>query len=118
MRNFLEKNFIIIVTVVMLLILVGNCSQNREITEIKRGITSIKDSTYSKQDYSEITLLNAELYKKFNERAGLESELRFYQSTDRRLMDVERQSKVAELIKNLDNEISELEKKLYEALDK
>lgn len=118
MKKFLEKNYIIISTVIMLLVFVGNCSQNREISAVKRTIVAIQDSTYTKQEYSQITLLNASLYKKYNEKSGLEAELRFYQATDRKLLDVERQSKVVELIKELENEISDLEKKLYEALDK
>jgi hypothetical protein len=117
MKKFLEKNLIIIITCIMLIIMVGNCAQNREITAIKQGISAIKDSTFTKQQESEITLLLTSLYSKYTEREGLESELRFYQSTDRKLMDVERQSTVVELIKKLDEEIKDLEMKLYETLD-
>ena len=117
MKQFLEKNFINIALVIMLLIMIGNCSQNREISSIKEEITTIKDSTYSKQESGKITLILTSLNKKYGEKAGLESELRFYQSTDRKLLDVERQSKVVELIKTLDGEIKDLEKNLYETLD-
>lgn len=118
MKKFLEKNFLIIVTVIMLIVMVGNCAQNREITKIKNEITSIKDSTYTKSDYNEITLLLEEHRSKVSEREGLRSELRFYQATDRRLLDVNRQSVVEQQIKELDEQIKQIERKIYETLDK
>lgn len=57
---------------------------------MRKEIESIKDSTYTK------TEMNKEL-----KIMGLEAEKRMIQATDRKLMDVQRQSQIEEEIKNL-----------------
>ena len=60
------------------------------IAAAKKEIEAIKDSTYTKQE------LNVEL-----QIMGLESEKRMIQATDRKLLDVQRQTQIEEEIKRL-----------------
>lgn len=92
MKNFIEKNFTIIVLVVALLGLMKSCGDARELSKIRKEIQSIKDSTYTKQE------LGIEL-----KVMGLESEKRMIQATDRKLLDVKRQTEIENEIKNLRN---------------
>jgi hypothetical protein len=90
MKNFIQKNFTIIVMVIALLGLFKSCGDSRELSKMRKEIQSIKDSTYTK------TELNKEL-----KIMGLESEKRMIQATDRKLLDVQRQSQIEEEIKIL-----------------
>lgn len=90
MRKFIEKNFTIIVFVITLLSFFKGCSDSREITKIKKEITTIKDSTFTKDE------LEREL-----KISGLEAEKRMIQATDRKLLDVRRQTEIEEEIKKL-----------------
>jgi hypothetical protein len=60
-----------------------SCSESKELTKIRKEITAIKDSTYTK------TELDKEL-----QIMSLETEKRFIQSTDRKILDVNRQSQI------------------------
>lgn len=90
MKNFIEKNFTIIVLVISLITFFKSCGDGRELSKMRKEIESIKDSTYTK------TEMNKEL-----KIMGLEAEKRMIQATDRKLMDVQRQSQIEEEIKNL-----------------
>jgi hypothetical protein len=90
MKNFIQKNFTIIVMVIALLGLFKSCGDSRELSKMRKEIQSIKDSTYTK------TELNKEL-----KIMGLESEKRMIQATDRKLLDVQRQTQIEEEIKLL-----------------
>lgn len=90
MKNFIEKNFVMIVLVISLLGLFKSCGDSRELTKIKKEITAIKDSTYTKDE------LDVEL-----KLSGLEAEKRMIQATDRNLLDVRRQTEIEEEIKKL-----------------
>ena len=94
MKNFLQKNFTIIVLIIAVLSLLKGCGDSRELTNIKKQIKEIKDSTYKK----------SELDKRL-ELEGLRSETRMIQSTDRKVWDLNRQSKIDSLINNLENEL-------------
>jgi hypothetical protein len=94
MKKFVENNFTVIVLGIMLLTFFKGCSDSREITKIKNEIKTIKDSTFSKKE------LNIVL-----EIEGLKSEKRMIQATDRKILDVQRQTKI-------DQEVIELEKEL------
>ena len=83
MKNFIEKNFTIIVLVIALIGFFKSCGDGRELSKMRKEIESIKDSTYTKTELSrELKIMS------------LETEKRFIQSTDRRLMDVARQSQI------------------------
>lgn len=91
MKQFVEKNFTSIVLVIMLLTFVKGCSNSRELTKIKNEIKEIKDSTYTKTQLNKV--LKAE---------GLRSEKRMIQATDRKMLDVQRQTQIDEELKALD----------------
>lgn len=90
MKNFIKDNFIVIVLVIALLGLFKSCGDSRELTKVRKEITAIKDSTYTKQE------LDVEL-----KISGLEAEKRMIQATDRKLLDVRRQTEIDEEIKKL-----------------
>ena len=90
MKKFIENNFVIIVLVIALLGLFKSCGDGRELSKMRKEITAIKDSTYTK------TELDVEL-----RISGLEAEKRMIQATDRKLLDVRRQTEIEEEIKKL-----------------
>jgi hypothetical protein len=94
MKKFIENNFVIIVLVITLLGFFKSCGDSRELTKVRKEIQFIKESTYTKEE------LNLRL-----QIEGLKTEKRMIQSTDRRILDVNRQTQI-------DNEITELELKL------
>ena len=90
MIKFIEKNFVLIVLVISLLTLMKSCGDSRELSKIKKEIKAIKDSTYTKQE------LSVQL-----QISGLEAEKRMIQATDRKMLDVQRQTEI-------DNELTKL----------
>ena len=90
MKKFIENNFVIIVLVITLLGFFKSCGDSRELTKMRQEIESIKDSTYTKQE------LDIEL-----QISGLEAEKRMIQATDRKLLDVRRQTEIEDEIKRL-----------------
>jgi hypothetical protein len=90
MKKFLEINFTLIVLVISLLSLFKSCGDSRELTKIKKEITTIKDSTFTKQELARELKIS-----------GLESEKRMIQATSRTLLDVRRQTEIEEEIKRL-----------------
>ena len=90
MKKFIQTNFTVIVLVIAVLSFFKSCSDSRELGNIKKDIKSIKDSTYTKSE------LNKEL-----KISGLEAEKRMIQATDRKLLDVRRQTEIEEEIKKL-----------------
>ena len=90
MKNFIKNNFVTIVLVISLLGLFKSCGDSRELTKVRKEIAAIKDSTYTKQE------LSVEL-----KISGLEAEKRMIQATDRKLLDVRRQTEIDEEIKKL-----------------
>ena len=92
MKKFIQNNFTTIVLVIALLGLFKSCGDGRDLAKIKNEIQAIKDSTYTKGE------LNKEL-----KISGLEAEKRMIQATDRKILDVRRQSEIEEEIKKLNN---------------
>jgi hypothetical protein len=90
MKKFIENNFVVIVLVIALLTFFKSCGDSRDLSAIKKEIKSIKDSTYTKQE------LDAQL-----KISGLEAEKRMIQATDRKLLDVRRQTEIEDEIKRL-----------------
>lgn len=93
MKKFIQNNFTVIVFVISLLAFFKGCGDSREISRIKNEIKSIKDSTFTKKE------LLREL-----KISGLESEKRMIQATDRKLLDVRRQTEIEDEIKRLNAE--------------
>jgi hypothetical protein len=92
MKKFIEKNFVVIIFVLSLLTLMKSCGDSRELVKLRKEIKEIKDSTFKKNE------LSIEL-----QISGLESEKRMIQATDRKILDVQRQSQIDEEIKKLKN---------------
>lgn len=95
MKQFVEKNFTVIVLVIALLTFFKGCSDSREITKIKNEIKEIKDSTYTKKELNVVLQIE-----------GLKSEKRMIQATDRKMLDVQRQTQIDEEISKLQKELS------------
>lgn len=91
MKKFVENNFVMIVFVIILLTFFKGCSDSREITSIKNEIRTIKDSTYTKTELAIILKIE-----------GLRSEKRMIQATDRKMLDVQRQTQIDEELKTLE----------------
>jgi hypothetical protein len=90
MKKFIQNNFTVIVLVIAVLSLFKSCGDSRELSKMRKEVESIKDSTYTKFE------LDREL-----KIMGLESEKRMIQATDRKLLDVQRQTQIDVEIKNL-----------------
>ena len=91
MKNFIKDNFTIIIFAITLLGLLKSCGDGRELSKMRKEIESIKDSTFTKNE------LNVKL-----QIEGLKSEKRMIQSTDRRILDVNRQSEIDQELKKLE----------------
>ena len=91
MKKFIQNNFTVIVLSISLLGLLKGCGDGRELSKIRKEVQSIKDSTYTKNE------LDVKLRIE-----GLKSEKRMIQSTDIKILDVNRQTEI-------DNEIIKLE---------
>jgi thiamine biosynthesis lipoprotein ApbE len=94
MKQFVEKNFTIIVLVIALLTFFKGCSDSRELSKMKNEIKQIKDSTYTKTELNIVLQIE-----------GLKSEKRMIQATDRKMLDVQRQTEI-------DNEVSKLQEEV------
>jgi hypothetical protein len=76
--------------VIALLTLFKSCGDARELSKMRKEIKAIKDSTFTKDELSrELQIM------------GLESEKRMIQATDRKLLDVQRQTQIEQEIKKL-----------------
>ena len=94
MKNFIKDNFTIIIFAIALLGLLKSCGDGRELSKMRKEIESIKDSTFTKNE------LNIKL-----QIEGLKSEKRMIQSTDRKILDVNRQTEIDNEITKLQNNI-------------
>ena len=90
MKKFIENNFTIIVLVIALLSFFRSCSESRDVAKIKNEIKTIKDSTFTKSELSKELKIS-----------GLEAEKRMIQATDRKILDVRRQTEIEEEINKL-----------------
>ena len=90
MKKFIQNNFTVIVLVIALLGFFKSCGDSRDLSKIKKEIQAIKDSTYTKDQLQRQLRIS-----------GLESEKRMIQATDRKLLDVRRQTEIEDEIKKL-----------------
>jgi hypothetical protein len=82
-KKFLSKNFTLIVFIFLIIGWFKGCGDSKELGKINDDIKAIKDSTYTKVE------LNKQL-----KIMSLETEKRFIQSTDRKILDVNRQTQI------------------------
>ena len=92
MKKFIQNNFTVIVLVIALLGFFKGCGDSRDLSKIKKEIQTIKDSTYTKDQLQRQLRIS-----------GLESEKRMIQATDRKLLDVRRQTEIEDEIKKLNS---------------
>jgi len=92
MKKFIQNNFTVIVIVIALLGFFKSCGDSRDLSKIKKEIQAIKDSTYTKDQLQRQLRIS-----------GLESEKRMIQATDRKLLDVRRQTEIEDEIKKLNS---------------
>jgi hypothetical protein len=90
MKEFLKKNFTIIVLVIAVLSFFKSCGDSRELSKIRKEITDIKDSSIMRDEFERELKIS-----------GLEAEKRMIQATDRKLLDVRRQTEIEAEIKKL-----------------
>jgi len=101
MKDFIIKNHTLISFVLIFLLLVRTCGTHNNTIKIKDEIKDVKNKMYGLEEIDLMIRLE-----------GLKTEKRMIQSTDRKILDVQRQSEI-------DKEINLLEKKLKdERMDK
>lgn len=88
MKKLIQENFTTIVLVITLLTLFKGCSDTREITKVRKEITDLESRISTKMKIE-----------------GLQSEKRMIQATDRKMLDVQRQTQIDEEIKKLEETI-------------
>lgn len=94
MRKFIEKYNTTITIIMLFFLLFKGCNDGRELSKIRKDVDMIKDSTYTKTELK--LVLKAE---------GLRAEKRMIQSTDRKMMDVLRQSAIDQELNDIENKI-------------
>ena len=94
MKKFVENNFTVIILVITLLTLFKSCGDSRELSKVRKEISTLKDSTYTKQQLNLVLQIE-----------GLKSEKRMIQATDRKILDVQRQTQIDEELTKLQQEL-------------
>jgi len=86
LNNFLAKHGIKVIIVLLFLTYVKSCSIDAELTKVKKHLTVIDSLPTQKQLQIE----------------GLKAEKRMIQATDRKMLDVQRQTEIDQEIKKLE----------------
>lgn len=94
MKDFIVKNHTLISFVLLLTLSIRTCSTHNNTIKIKNDIKNLESKIYTPEEFNIILQIE-----------GLKTEKRMIQSTDRKILDVQRQSEI-------DKEINLLEKKL------
>jgi len=84
-EQFLQKHGIKVIIFLLVLTYMKSCGVDREVTKVKKQLTTL-DSLANKRDL---------------EIEGLKAEKRMIQATDRKMMDVQRQSEIDAELKKL-----------------
>lgn len=88
-KNFIKKNFTLIVMILALLTFFKSCGDSRALAKMNKQME---------------TLVTKEHLAKELKKEGLRSEKRMIQATDRKMLDVSRQTQIDEELKKLENE--------------
>jgi hypothetical protein len=89
-EQFLQKHFTKIVVVLLVLILFKSCGTGSDLSTLKKEVKAQQE------------IINALPTSKDLQIEGLKSEKRMIQATDRKILDVQRQTQIEEEIKKLD----------------
>jgi uncharacterized protein YcfL len=84
-EQFLQKHSLKVIILLLLLTYMKSCSVNSEVTKVKKQLVKL-DSLANKRDL---------------EIEGLKAEKRMIQATDRKMLDVQRQSEIDAELKKL-----------------
>lgn len=106
MKKFLKDNF---VAIIFILIIIGgfkSCSDSRRLTKIEKTIQSTKDSTDKQM------LILFEMVDLRIRIEGLNNEDRFIQATDRKILDVNKQTQIQKDKSVLFNDYQILKRKI------
>lgn len=95
MKEFLKKNFTIIVLVLAVLTFFKSCGDSRALSKMNKQMETLVTK-------EEMLVTKEEMAKELR-RSGLEAEKRMIQATDRKLLDVRRQTEIEEELKKLDS---------------
>lgn len=111
MKEFIKKNFNIIIVFLMLLVLMVTCSQNSKLGKMQKNMQTIKDSTYTK----------TQIDKKF-EVQKLNNEINGYKISYRMLYDnnsvIRTKERPDDIMNNYVTKINQLETRKNEILGK
>lgn len=88
MKKFIQENFTMIVLIIALLGFLKGCGDTREIAKVRLEMTNLETKVSTKMKIE-----------------GLRSEKRMIQATDRKMLDVQRQTQIDEEIKKLEETI-------------
>ena len=88
-KNFIKNNFTIIVMILALLTFFKSCGDSRALAKINKRME---------------TLVTKEDLAKELKKEGLKSEKRMIQATDRKMLDVSRQTQIDEELTKIENE--------------
>jgi len=88
MKEFIKKNFTVIVLVLAVLSFFKSCGDARTLANINKKM--------------EVMVTKEDLAKELK-KEGLKTEKRMIQSTDRKMLDVSRQTQIDEELKKLEN---------------
>jgi serine/threonine protein phosphatase PrpC len=88
-KNFIKKNFSTIVMILALLTFFKSCGDSRALAKMNKQME---------------TLVTKEDLAKELKKEGLKTEKRMIQATDRKMLDVSRQTQIDEELKKIENE--------------
>jgi uncharacterized lipoprotein YajG len=98
-KEFFKQNMDYVVFVLVLIIFLKTCKTNGKIENVEKKLNSTTQKVDSLN--SNVSTLNKDLRKEIKVE-GLKTEKRMIQSTDRKILDVNRQSEIDKEISNLD----------------
>jgi hypothetical protein len=89
--KFIENNKNSIIIILILFILVNSCNNNNKINKMSQNLDSLNNKTVSLKQLNKIVVLE-----------GLKNEKRMIQSTDRKILDLNREKEIDKEIKNIE----------------
>jgi hypothetical protein len=89
--KFIENNKNSIIIILLLFIIINSCNNNNKIGKMNLILDSLNNKTVSLKQLNKIVILE-----------GLKNEKRMIQSTDRKILDLNREKEIDKEIKNIE----------------
>jgi hypothetical protein len=89
--KFIENNKNSIINILLLFIIINSCNNNNKIGKMNLILDSLNNKTVSLKQLNKIVILE-----------GLKNEKRMIQSTDRKILDLNREKEIDKEIKNIE----------------